>query len=736
MKSFAKLGFYSDQQSSSTIGVSRQMVDRFVEQKFDGVIFEITAGIDTTGRLLNTLTYNELFNLIRYASEKGLDTGLLTNFNFNNGNADYVPQSWANGKSPPAEFSLDTAVRSIGEFYKKLASNPHFSLVDQIYLTQESTDYYGAKYRPYWEEFISSFRKSFSGQISTTIFSSNKYVGSVADYVKIWDLLDFISIWERTHTAEDSSANFQDIVSSYFESTVSFGSVIDEIQRLSDTYNKPIQMGKNVMSKPDALDGGWDQTIEQAMSRPLPLNPVLQKMAYEAFLQVVSNNLRDEVNSIFIGNFEPWTYGDWSTIDRKAFPEVSLWETFKYFDLSLFPADIMSSIKSFNQSDQFIRESTTTGSRGNDEINLSVPGVIYPKGGTDSVLGSFGADRVVIEPHILSISLRVDVGVWYTSKSESELNSRLAVSQSNNTVFEKKLSDIAPKPTSTSDQWLRGGINVSIDPASDLSLPFRFDLLGPGLVQLDIRGIYTDKYYTINDETFNHSGKKDWQQLNWVTQGDTVSVVVNPSPMFNLAEILRKSKDIINGNSGIDIISIPVDRKDLSLTINGSATKIEFGQTQSLFNTIDMTSVERIELKDSNLVVDLIGSGGQAYRVYKAAFNRDPMNGDKGGLGYWIGQMDRGMGLLEVSARFVDSNEFRSLYGTNPTNEQFLNKLYTNVLGRQPEASGYNWWLNQLNTNPEKTKAKVLADFAESAENQAGVISLIGNGITYEPWAG
>jgi hypothetical protein len=98
--------------------------------------------------------------------------------------------------------------------------------------------------------------------------------------------------------------------------------------------------------------------------------------------------------------------------------------------------------------------------------------------------------------------------------------------------------------------------------------------------------------------------------------------------------------------------------------------------------------------------------------------------------------MDNAMDLIEVSARFVDSNEFRSLYGTNPTNEQFLTKLYTNVLGRQPEASGFNWWLNELNTNPEKTKAKVLADFAESAENQTGVVSLIGNGITYEPWVG
>jgi len=149
-----------------------------------------------------------------------------------------------------------------------------------------------------------------------------------------------------------------------------------------------------------------------------------------------------------------------------------------------------------------------------------------------------------------------------------------------------------------------------------------------------------------------------------------------------------------------------------------------------------LTDVERIDFIDKSIAFDLSGMSGMAYRIYKAAFNRDPMNGDKGGLGYWIAQIDRGMDLIEVSARFVDSNEFRTLYGTNPTNDQFLTKLYNNVLGRQPEASGYNWWLNQLNTNPEKTKAKVLADFAESPENQTGVLGLIGSGITYEPWVG
>jgi hypothetical protein len=157
------------------------------------------------------------------------------------------------------------------------------------------------------------------------------------------------------------------------------------------------------------------------------------------------------------------------------------------------------------------------------------------------------------------------------------------------------------------------------------------------------------------------------------------------------------------------------------------------GSLVSLYSDYSISGSNRQNFLGKTTAFDLDGNAGKAYRIYKAAFDRTP---DTAGLGYWIAQMDKGMSLTEAAARFVDSNEFRTLYGTNPTNEQFLTKLYQNVLGRDPEATGYNWWLNELNTNPSKTKAKALADFAESGENQAGVDSLIGSGITYEPWVG
>jgi hypothetical protein len=96
--------------------------------------------------------------------------------------------------------------------------------------------------------------------------------------------------------------------------------------------------------------------------------------------------------------------------------------------------------------------------------------------------------------------------------------------------------------------------------------------------------------------------------------------------------------------------------------------------------------------------------------------------------------MDLGKTLIEMSAGFIDSDEFRASYGTNPSNGEFLTKVDNNVLGRDPDSGGCDWWVDQLTNNPEKTWEKVMVDFSEGTENQANVLELIGNGVQYDLW--
>jgi|TARA_B110000879_G_scaffold202806_1_gene279630 Ca2+-binding RTX toxin-like protein len=189
--------------------------------------------------------------------------------------------------------------------------------------------------------------------------------------------------------------------------------------------------------------------------------------------------------------------------------------------------------------------------------------------------------------------------------------------------------------------------------------------------------------------------------------------------------------DTLTGGAGLDTAKYTLAQANYTLSNvsagSASVAELNHGANDTLIN------VERIVFSDKAVALDIGNgeTGGSCYRIYKAAFNRTP---DEGGLGYWIGQMDLGMALVDVSARFIDSDEFRASYGTNPSNGEFLIKVYNNVLSRDPDEGGYDWWVDQLASNPEKTWQKVLADFSESTENQTNVLDIIGGGVLYDLW--
>jgi hypothetical protein len=181
------------------------------------------------------------------------------------------------------------------------------------------------------------------------------------------------------------------------------------------------------------------------------------------------------------------------------------------------------------------------------------------------------------------------------------------------------------------------------------------------------------------------------------------------------------SNDTIDGGPGFDTVIYQCNKDSFTVTKTANGWTVS-----SKAEGIDtLTNVERIKFGNETLALDISGVAGQAYRIYQAAFNRVP---DNGGLKYWISQMDAGMSQLEVAARFVDSDEFRALYGANPTNAEFLTRLYSNVLHRTPDPGGYAWWLGELDAG-RYNKVTALAGFSESPENQAGVLNAIINGI-------
>src|SRR5690606_34370187 len=106
-----------------------------------------------------------------------------------------------------------------------------------------------------------------------------------------------------------------------------------------------------------------------------------------------------------------------------------------------------------------------------------------------------------------------------------------------------------------------------------------------------------------------------------------------------------------------------------------------------------LTGIERLGFADGTLAFDIDGAAGQAYRLYQAAFARQP---DNDGLAYWIGEMDDGLSLYAAGQGFVGSAEFAALYDGVADTAGLVARLYDNILGRAGEAAGIAYWTAEL----------------------------------------
>lgn len=151
-----------------------------------------------------------------------------------------------------------------------------------------------------------------------------------------------------------------------------------------------------------------------------------------------------------------------------------------------------------------------------------------------------------------------------------------------------------------------------------------------------------------------------------------------------------------------------------------TVTRAASGETRTL-----AAGVQRLRFDDGTLVLDIEDKAGTVYRVYQAAFDRQP---DTLGYTFWLQTADSGASIASIAAEFVKSEEFRKLYGAAPSNRDLLSRYYQNVLHRTPDQAGFDYWLNLLDTGAA-TPTTLLAEFADSKENKDQVGAAIRNGV-------
>jgi len=80
--------------------------------------------------------------------------------------------------------------------------------------------------------------------------------------------------------------------------------------------------------------------------------------------------------------------------------------------------------------------------------------------------------------------------------------------------------------------------------------------------------------------------------------------------------------------------------------------------------------------------------------IYVATFGRAP---DRAGLQYWVGQVEKGLLTVDqVAQSFFDQPETQTKYPQGTSNADFITSIYQNVLNRDPDQAGLDYWVAEL----------------------------------------
>jgi len=214
----------------------------------------------------------------------------------------------------------------------------------------------------------------------------------------------------------------------------------------------------------------------------------------------------------------------------------------------------------------------------------------------------------------------------------------------------------------------------------------------------------------------------------------------------NKWKIIMSESELVLGDKDYSLVSadliLSIDKKNYSG--NSFDYKFynlgdnEYGIKPDIGGSIDLlTGISNVQFNDKKLniandikgvfdqVTGLNTDSGEMFRLYNAAFARFP---DSSGLKYWINKYSSGVDdSRAISQSFIASDEFKERYGDNISNAKYVETLYTNVLGRDYDQEGYNYWLGNLNSGKE-TRHELLLGFAEADENKVLFTEMTGFG--------
>lgn len=231
-----------------------------------------------------------------------------------------------------------------------------------------------------------------------------------------------------------------------------------------------------------------------------------------------------------------------------------------------------------------------------------------------------------------------------------------------------------------------------------------------------------DSGVTYIDALSGASAMTERAQLNNVEQvqflDKTVSLVVNDTIKG------QPGTDFFDGGLGIDTVVYSGPQERYSITKSGNRYVVS--EPTGSDDTDYLSNIERLQFSNGKVALDLGGNAGQAARLIGALLGPSFIK-DKALAGVVIGLVDQDYSIENIANLGLNTSFYLALAGSTK-NEDFVNHVFRNVVGRPPEVNEQKTYVDMLNAGTSQAALAVMAAGTEFTASQIGLTGLTSHG--------
>ena len=231
-----------------------------------------------------------------------------------------------------------------------------------------------------------------------------------------------------------------------------------------------------------------------------------------------------------------------------------------------------------------------------------------------------------------------------------------------------------------------------------------------------------DSGVTYIDALSGASALTERAQLNNVEQlqflDKTVSLVVNDTIKG------QPGTDFFDGGLGIDTVVYSGPQERYSITKSGNRYVVS--EPTGSDDTDYLSNIERLQFSNGKVALDLGGNAGQAARLIGALLGPSFIK-DKALAGVVIGLIDQDYSIENIANLGLNTSFYLALAGSTK-NEDFVNHVFRNVVGRPPEVNEQKTYVDMLNAGTSQAALAVMAAGTEFTASQIGLTGLTSHG--------